>query len=129
MESAPNSNPNNQLEEKMPWTPADITIAEEMLLIADGLDHEINFGARMNRAAQKMKLGNYNRENENLRGVIAYISHKSAEAKRLRADNEPIVAKQTPEERWVEDLLASEDMQHGLHPEDEAHIIEAIKSE
>ncbi len=126
MESAPNSNSNKHLEEKMPWTPADVTTAEEMLLIADGLDHEINFGSRMNIASQKMKLGNYNKENKNLHGVIAYVSHKSAEARKNNRANDPLAPPKTSEEKWFSELSIDENMRHSLHPEDEAHIIEAL---
>lgn len=123
MESAPNSNLNDHLEVKMPWTPQDVETAEIILSLAEDFDHNINWLGRIQRAVNVMQLDDYFKSDK-YSGIRSYISHKGAEARKLKLDSEPI--RKTPEEIWQDDLKNNESMQHGLHPEDEADIIKKL---
>ncbi len=112
-------------ESHMPWTTKDIAEANQFF------EARKTFSGTFNESKNSVAraIGYKDGYDSMPKGVKSYISHVASENRNRRRQeilaNEPI--QQTPEQRWEAELLASEDMQHALHPEDEAVILEAVR--
>lgn len=99
----------------MTWTIEDERIGKQFLGRSKEYDEAMPFLVRMNNAAKDFYYSCYN--DSRLAGVRSYIASKTSEAKKNKKDSEP--KPKSKEEIYVDELLISEDMQHGLHPDEE----------
>lgn len=104
----------------MPWTEDDIKTAENFLAEKDKYDANLGFVGCMHRVARSFGFSGYG--DPLLVGVRSYISSLPKNRNELVVNK-----KQTPENIWMEDVLSNPDMQHFLHPEDDAELISAIE--
>lgn len=105
------------------WTDEDERIANAFLEILKGY-HGKNFSEKFalyrNNAARTMGMG-YNLYNHLPDGAKKFISHLGGKKGGRSKKPEKLPPPETKEQRWLREVD-----QHGLHPEDEAHIIDNL---
>lgn len=105
------------------WTKKDVEIAEGFIELLKNYDVEkVPFIQRMTSVAKSLGYVGYN--DPLLEGVRKYIAYKGGTSKRKNKHRE--ITSESQLTAYMKSLLGSEDMQHSLHPEDEAHLIEQI---
>ena len=130
MEFSNNQAPNKiERKEKMPS--AEEKIALDIITSAENDFDKARFSSktRLNMAAQKLGYENYFTD-PILLNVRPIISKYGAEArKRYKEANEGQDPAPSQEEIWMSELLQNENMQHFLHPEDDAELLKKISSQ
>ena len=84
---------------------------------------------RLNMAAKKLGYENYFNDPKlaNVRPIVS--SHAAEARKRYKKFHEGKELPLSQEERWMSELLQNENMQHFLHPEDDAELLKKISSQ
>ena len=131
MEFSNNQAPSNsERKEKMP------NAEEEKLALAIMTSARNDFDSqrftpttRLNMAAKKLGYENYFNDPKlaNVRPIVS--SHAAEARKSYKKFHEGKELPLSQEERWMSELLQNENMQHFLHPEDDAELLKKISSQ
>ena len=129
MEFSNNQAPSNsERKEKMPSEEEKLARVIIASAEKDFDNHRFTFLARLNMAANKLNFSGYH--DPALAKVRSIISKIGAEArKRYKESHEGKELSLSQEEKWMNELLQDENMQHFLHPEDDADLLKNISSE
>lgn len=117
------------------WTSTEEELGRN--LIAAAKKFSGTFLVRFSKAALMMGYKNYGAVPRGAKsfvssvgGTISGKQKKDAPSVKKKVVKKPFVLKEkTPEELWYEELQKSTSMRHGLHPEDESHILQTINNE
>lgn len=106
----------------MPWTDDDVKIGEMFIEELKKYDKSLSFLQRMNNVANDLFYDGYN--DPELAGVRSYIASRSCLARKNKKDVSNVVSP----DNYTKELLENWDMQHTLHPEDEADLAEQVQA-
>ena len=110
------------------WTREDASTAMDFLKAKEDYDVKIGFIGRMNLVAKSFGFDGYN--DPLLAGVRSFISSlggkKGGKIKKGEVRNPPPM---TIKDLYYEDLRRNSNMQHFLHPEDDAELINSLHVE
>lgn len=118
------------------WTSTEEELGRN--LIAAAKKFSGTFLVRFSKAAQMRGYKNYGAVP---RGAKSFVSSVGGTVSGKRKKDAPSIkkkktvkgplslAEKTPEELWYDELRTNASMKHGLHPEDESHILQTINNE
>lgn len=117
------------------WTSTEEELGRN--LIAAAKKFSGTFLVRFSKAALMMGYRNYGAVPHGAKSFVSSVGgtisgkrKKAATPVKKNTMKKPVVLKEkTPEELWYDELQKSASMKHGLHPEDESHILQTINNE
>jgi hypothetical protein len=106
------------------WTDEDEQKGNAFLQILKGYagkNMKERFSLYRNNAARQMGYSLYNHMPAGVKSFISSLGGKNGGKKKNKSNIDNVIISETKEQRWVREVDI-----HGLHPEDEAHIIEEL---